>query len=244
MNPTIENKPPVICVFCGAKPGNNPAYLEAARAFGHELHKNNATLVYGGGTSGLMGEVSRTLVSLSGPHAVHGIIPEALVKVESGHKAILESEDGVESEEFVGKAPERIVPANSSTEKVNSEYGLTTIVSDMHTRKRMMADKVIAGGPGSGFVVLPGGFGTLEEAMEMITWNQLGIHSVGIVLLNIDGYWDGILDWVKESVKETFVTQENSKIMVECKDVKGVLRALKEYRVSEERYNLQWGKKP
>ncbi|KLJ08455.1 hypothetical protein EMPG_16113 [Blastomyces silverae] len=121
-----------------------------------------------------------------------------------------------------------------------SEYGLTTLVPDMHTRKRIMAQKVMEGGPGSGFVTLAGGFGTLEEAMEMVTWNQLGIHNCGIVLLNIDGYWDGLLQWVEKSVESGFVHKANKGILVECRSVEEVLGALRDYRLSEGRYKLDW----
>ncbi|EEP78206.1 conserved hypothetical protein [Uncinocarpus reesii 1704] len=237
----MEQKRPVVCVFCGSKPGNNPAYIAAARTLAEIFHRENITLVYGGGTSGIMGEIARTLVSLAGPEAVHGVIPSALVRVEKGYNAsAMLAGNGNRQEEKLSKEPERIIPQSSSTEKVNLEYGITTIVPDMHTRKRVMAEKVMAGGPGSGFVALPGGFGTLEEAMEIITWNQLGIHSRGIVLLNIDGYWDGIMKWVEQSVKETFITEANSKILVECKDAEHVLQALKQYKLSEGRYTLEW----
>ncbi|WEW61968.1 hypothetical protein PRK78_007468 [Emydomyces testavorans] len=254
MATSTDQNQPVICVFCGSKPGNNPAYVAAARALAQIFHKANINLVYGGGTAGIMGELARTLVSLSGPAAVHGVIPSALVRVENGYKtssshgAALPTENynnyknsSEEGEtEMARPAPERIVPRHSSQEQVNSEYGITTIVPDMHTRKRVMAEKVIGGGPGSGFVVLPGGFGTLEEAMEMVTWNQLGIHHRGIVLLNVDGYWDGIMDWVERAVEDGFVSEANSKILVECRDVEGVLGALRGYKLSEERYQLQW----
>jgi uncharacterized protein (TIGR00730 family) len=105
-----------------------------------------------------------------------------------------------------------------------------------------MANKVIAGAPGSGFVSLAGGFGTIEEVMEMVTWNQLGIHNRGIVLLNIDGYWDGLLGWVKNSTNEGFVSEANTGILVECKEVGEVLEALRQYQVSKDRFRLDWGK--
>lgn len=67
---------------CGAKPGESPAHLAAARSLAQAFHANNISLVYGGGTVGVMGELAKTLVSLSGPSSVHGIIPEALLKYE------------------------------------------------------------------------------------------------------------------------------------------------------------------
>ncbi|KAI7560389.1 hypothetical protein KC346_g22578, partial [Hortaea werneckii] len=80
---------PTVCVFCGSQPGTSPAHLAAARALAHALHANNISLVYGGGTVGIMGEVAKTLVSLSGPEAVHGVIPEALIRYERNY-----NEDG------------------------------------------------------------------------------------------------------------------------------------------------------
>ena len=104
-----------------------------------------------------------------------------------------------------------------------------------------MATKVLEGGPGSGFVSLAGGFGTMEEVMEMTTWNQLGIHRVGVILLNFNGYWDGVLAWVKNAVKEGFISPQNANILVEARDVAEVLPKLKDYKVSSGRMQLNWG---
>lgn len=191
-----------------------------------------------------MGELARTLVSLSGAQAVHGIIPRPLVKVEDGYKNSQESTlEDMKTQQGAGKTYERTISTlvDKATSINESEYGVTTIVPDMHTRKRLMATKVLEGGPGSGFVALSGGFGTIEEVMEMTTWNQLGIHNAGIVLLNIAGYWNGILDWIKNSVKEGFITDANSKILVEVHDVTEVLPKLLEYKASLERFKLNWG---
>ncbi|RAK94871.1 LOG family protein, partial [Aspergillus ibericus CBS 121593] len=254
-------KPAVVCVFCGSVSGTNPRHMEAARALAHEFHQNNIHLVYGGGTAGLMGEIARRLVQLSGPQAVHGIIPRALVKTEPGYDNAQEhpptsiptsiststSETGIQQAR-AGKDAERIVPNTSNNTKSNgtgqfteSEYGTTTIVADMHTRKRLMAEKVQEGGPGSGFVALAGGFGTIEEVMEMTTWNQLGIHGAGVVVVNVDGYWDGVLEWVRKAVQEGYIGEENGRILVEVKDVKEVWPRLRGYRVSNGRMRLNWG---
>jgi uncharacterized protein (TIGR00730 family) len=168
---------------------------------------------------GIMGEVARTLVELSGPKAVHGIIPEALIKYEQNF-------DGVD-----GDARKAI------DEKI---YGRTTVVPDMHTRKKMMAAEVIAGGHGSGFVGLSGGYGTLEEVAEVTTWNQLGIHEKGIVLFNVDGYWDGLISWVGNAVKSGFIAPANEAIMVEATTAEGVIASLKDYKNSSARMQLKW----
>ncbi|KAL4898514.1 hypothetical protein BDV59DRAFT_5749 [Aspergillus ambiguus] len=236
-----EDKPPVVCVFCGSVAGNNPAHMETARALAYEFHKNNVQLVYGGGTAGLMGELARTLVSLSGPEAVHGVIPRALVKVEPGYDNAKEEEARPTASS--GKEAEMVIKdqaLKSGTVK-QTAFGTTTIVADMHTRKRLMATKVREGGPGSGFVALAGGFGTIEEVMEMTTWNQLGIHHMAVVLLNVSGYWDGLLTWVKQAVKDGYINQENGEILAEAKHVAEVWPKLVGYKVSNGRMQLNWG---
>ena len=195
-------------------------HLEAARALAHVLHKNNINLVYGGGTVGLMGEVARTLVSLSGPDSVHGIIPQPLVKYEQNHD-----------------------PNNSdpNAHKIDpSIFGRTTVVKDMHTRKRMMAEEVVAGGPGGGFVALSGGYGTLEELAEVTTWNQLGIHDMPVIIFNVEGYWGALIEWVKTAVQSGFISTTNGGIIVEASNADEVLIRLKEYKNVEGRLNLTW----
>ncbi|KEY73274.1 hypothetical protein S7711_01394 [Stachybotrys chartarum IBT 7711] len=211
-----------ICVYCGASGGTNPQHMEAARQLGTLMAENDIDLVYGGGTVGLMGEVAKTLCGLKGPESVHGIIPEALVKYER---------DGTYQ---TVTSSNQVVPDEST-------YGRTTVVKDMHTRKKLMAEEVFAGGPGSGFIGLSGGYGTMEEIFETTTWNQLGIHSKGICLLNIDGYWDGIIQWLDKAVEENFVRSANKDILVHATTAEGALKALREYRVSEATYKLQWG---
>lgn len=113
----------------------------------------------------------------------------------------------------------------------------------MHSRKQLMAQEVVSGGPGSGFVALSGGYGTLEELMEMVTWNQLGIHRRAIVVFNVEGYYDGVLAWVRGAVAGGFVSEGNKGIMVEADDAEGVVRALREYVVSKEVFKLDWTEK-
>ncbi|KAF1961185.1 lysine decarboxylase-like protein-like protein [Byssothecium circinans] len=215
-----EAKQPVVCVFCGASNGTSPVHLEAARALARVLHANNIKLVYGGGTVGLMGEVSRTLVSLSGPTSVHGIIPQPLVQYEQSH--------------------DPSSPTSTSHTISEAIFGRTTVVKDMHTRKQLMAREVIDGGPGGGFVALSGGYGTLEELMEVTTWNQLGIHSMPVIVFNVDGYWDGLLSWVRNAVGKGFVSESNRGILREARTAEEVLTALRTYENAEGRLNLSW----
>ncbi|HEY6352588.1 MAG TPA: TIGR00730 family Rossman fold protein [Candidatus Angelobacter sp.] len=82
------------------------------------------------------------------------------------------------------------------------------VVETMHQRKALMADLSDA------FVALPGGYGTLEEFAEIVTWSQLGIQIKPCALLNIEGYWDGLLAFLDHSVEENFVRQENRDMIV------------------------------
>ncbi|XWN38576.1 MAG: TIGR00730 family Rossman fold protein [Balneola sp.] len=83
--------------------------------------------------------------------------------------------------------------------------GVTEIIEtpDMHTRKALMEEK------SSAFVVLPGGFGTLDEFFEILTWRQLGIHNKPIVLVNAFGYFDGLKSFVDKAIDHDFVRREN-----------------------------------
>lgn len=83
--------------------------------------------------------------------------------------------------------------------------GLTDlrIVSSMHERKTVMADLA------DGFIALPGGWGTWEELFEILTWGQLGLHRKPCGLLNVDGYFDPLLELMAHAVEEGFVRAEH-----------------------------------
>jgi len=81
------------------------------------------------------------------------------------------------------------------------------IVGSMHERKALMADLSDA------FIALPGGYGTLEEFCEMITWHQLRIHRKPCGLLNIEGFFDSLLSFIDHQVREGFVTPENRNLI-------------------------------
>jgi uncharacterized protein (TIGR00730 family) len=86
-------------------------------------------------------------------------------------------------------------------EKEHQHSLLTTlhIVEDMHTRKKMMYELCDAA------IILPGGYGTMDELFEMITWNQLNIHNKKIVLLNSDNYYDNLLAHFDKMHAENFL---------------------------------------
>ncbi|KLP06788.1 uncharacterized protein FFB20_09901 [Fusarium fujikuroi] len=195
-------RPRVLCIFGGSSSGNEPAHIEAAKSLGRVCHENSIKLVYGGGTTGVMGAIASTLVELSGPDAVHGIIPEALLKYEAKE---------------LGRHPK---------DPTCARYGKRTVVQDMHTRKRLMIQEVIDGGEGSGFVALSGGYGTLEELFEVTTWHQLGIHDRGVCLLNTGGFFDGLVDWLANVVQKGFIGLEDAAILNIASTADGAIKCL------------------
>lgn len=88
--------------------------------------------------------------------------------------------------------------------------GLTElrVVGSMHARKELMADLSV------GFVALPGGFGTLEEIAEMLTWTQLGLHAKPVVFLDVEGYWSAIFQLVESMVDGGFVRDEHRELVM------------------------------
>lgn len=204
--------------------------MAAARSLAQELHRHGMRLIYGGGTLGMMGEVAKTLVSLSGPDSVHGIIPTPLLSYEAAPAS-------EETASVSSKAADR---ERDDSGPDTSVFGRTTVVKNMHERKQLMAKEVGAGGPGSGFIALSGGYGTMEEVMEMTTWNQLGIHDKPVVLLNVEGYWDALLRWVRDASSAGFISDVNVNILQSANGAEDAIKALQTYTPSEGRLKLSW----
>ena len=82
------------------------------------------------------------------------------------------------------------------------------IVASMHERKQRMAELADA------FVALPGGLGTLEEIFETLTWAQLGIHAKPCAFLNVEGYYDPLLEFIDRAVSQRYVRPEHRRMIV------------------------------
>ena len=82
------------------------------------------------------------------------------------------------------------------------------VVGSMHERKALMAELSDA------FIALPGGIGTLEELFEVYTWAQLGLHQKPCGLLNVEGYYDGIADFLAHAVTERFLREETRELLI------------------------------
>lgn len=154
-----------ICIYCGSRPGTDPAYAQVAHQVGEWIALHKGQLVYGGGKNGLMGIAANAALQAGG--RVVGIIPQSLVEKEWAHDGCTELH----------------------------------IVDNMHERKRMMAERADA------FLALPGGIGTLEELFEVWTWRQLGYHDKPIGILNTQGYYQGLLDFMGHAVNQQFMGQ-------------------------------------
>jgi uncharacterized protein (TIGR00730 family) len=104
--------------------------------------------------------------------------------------------------------------------------GLTNlhVVRSMHERKALMADLSDA------FVAMPGGFGTLEEFCEVLTWTQLGLHAKPCGILNIRGYYTPLLMMFDHAVEEQFLKPENRALVLAGESPAELLRTLEEWR--------------
>lgn len=152
-----------LAVFCGSKDGIDDVYVRCAQQLGEVMAEQNIKLIYGGGSSGLMGTVADSVMQHGGN--VVGIIPHVLVEWERQHHGISE----------------------------------LIIADDMHERKKKMYELCDAA------IILPGGFGTLDELFEMLTWNQLSIHDKEIFILNPNGFYDHLLAHIEQLDKQGFL---------------------------------------
>ncbi len=91
-----------------------------------------------------------------------------------------------------------------------AHVGLTALemVPTMHERKARMAELADA------FLVLPGGYGTLDELMEAVTWAQLGLHAKPCILINTEGYWNGLLEFLDSIVDAGFLKMKNRRLLL------------------------------
>ena len=98
------------------------------------------------------------------------------------------------------------------------------LVDTMHERKQLMAELA------EGFVALPGGFGTLEEIFEAITWAQLHLHAFPCALLNVAGYYDSLVDFLRVSVTKGFVRQKQFDSLIVTASLDDLFRRFAEFR--------------
>ncbi len=109
-------------------------------------------------------------------------------------------------------------------EKEVAHYGISElcVVETMHERKMKLTEW------GDAFVILPGGFGTLDELMEIITWKHLGHHRKPILLLNCNGFWEPLLSFFRRIAEEGMVGKNHDRYYTVCSTPEEVFRSLEE----------------
>jgi uncharacterized protein (TIGR00730 family) len=110
-------------------------------------------------------------------------------------------------------------------EKEVGHLGLSQlhVVKDMHERKALMAELSDA------FVAMPGGIGTLEELFEVMTWAQLGFHEKPIGLLNVNGFYSGLITFLQHVVNERFLRAEQASLLLHESEPAALLQLLQNY---------------
>jgi len=101
------------------------------------------------------------------------------------------------------------------------------LVETMHERKTKMNDLC------DGVITLPGGFGTMEEFFEMLTWAQLGLHKKPIAILNINGFYDELISLLQTMVTKGFLKEVNQKMLLISDNIDDLLEQMKNYKAPE-----------
>ncbi|CAE6436970.1 unnamed protein product [Rhizoctonia solani] len=182
----IALSPNAVCVYCGSSPGTSSEYMQVAEDVGKALVQAGIGLVYGGGRWGLMGGVAFACAQAGGN--VTGVLPEA-IKSSGGE----------------GTGP--VLASKNDEDEVVWSRTESIVVQSMHERKKTMAMR------SGGFVGLPGGYGTFEEVLEVITWNQLGIHLKPVVVVNARGYYEPLKLLIENGIREGFIKPANASLV-------------------------------
>ncbi len=121
-----------------------------------------------------------------------------------------------------------IIPKGLFTKEV-AHTGITELreVDSMHERKSLMAEL------SDGFIALPGGYGTIEEIFEIITWSQLGMHNKPCGLLNVHNYYDNLIDFLDHAVSEQFINNLNRSILLVDERPDALLEKFERYKALE-----------
>lgn len=120
--------------------------------------------------------------------------------------------------QVVGVIPQALVDREIAHDQLTELH----VVSSMHVRKARMATLADA------FIALPGGYGTLDEFLEILTWAQLGIHQKPCVLINTAGYYDGLLSFFDHAVKEDFLRIHNRQLLLTARNAEHAIALIEE----------------
>ncbi len=123
-----------------------------------------------------------------------------------------------------------IIPQHlQDREERHDELTELHVVDSMHTRKHMMVERSDA------FLILPGGYGTLDEAFEILTWKQLGLHNKPIIFVNLYDFWGPLKELKQHLFEESFVKAEDLKLFSFIDSVEQIIPALQTEAVAQER---------
>jgi uncharacterized protein (TIGR00730 family) len=128
--------------------------------------------------------------------------------------------------EVSGVIPRGLVDRELAHDRLSALH----VVETMHERKALMNEL------SDGFVTLPGGLGTLEEVAEVVSWAQLGLHAKPVGVLNVAGYFDGLLEWVDRAVSDGFVRAEHARLLVVESELSALLDAMVRHRPPRPRF--------
>ncbi|CAG9465031.1 unnamed protein product [Pedinophyceae sp. YPF-701] len=118
-----------------------------------------------------------------------------------------------------------VIPTELEPEEVSGQtVGDVRVVGGMHERKAVMAQE------SDGFIALPGGFGTMEELLEVLTWQQLGYHAKPVGLLNVEGYYDPLLTFLDNAVELGFLSKQSRASLLVSTDPADLIDQLEAYR--------------
>lgn len=117
----------------------------------------------------------------------------------------------------IGVVPEHLKEKEGTNDAIQELY----VVDSMHTRKLKMSEKAEA------FLILPGGFGTLDEFFEIMTWKQLALHNKPIIIFNAFGYWDSLITLMHNVIDQNFARPEHREIFSVIHDLSELCSTLK-----------------
>ena len=177
-----------ICIYCGSSDSVLPEYLDSARRMGAAVAARDLSIIYGAGSTGLMGALADGALQAGGE--VIGVIPAIFNTPRLAHSGLTRLE----------------------------------VLDTIHLRKARMIELADA------FIALPGGFGTLEELFEILTWAQVGLHQKPVGVLNTRRYFDPLLALIQHAEREGFIYSEHKDLLISAANPESLLDAFQDHR--------------
>ncbi|MGH1335091.1 MAG: TIGR00730 family Rossman fold protein [Aureispira sp.] len=175
-----------VCVYAASSPSIAPIYFEATQQLAKALVTAQVSVIYGGGATGLMGQLADTVLAEGGQ--IKGIMPQFMNEVEWAHQGVTDFE----------------------------------FTSTMHERKAKFLEGIDA------IITLPGGTGTLEELLEVMTLKRLGLFDKPIVILNTQGYYQPLQAMLQQCIDGQFLQEKHAQMWQFVDTPEEILPAIKE----------------